>query len=836
MLLQLVLTGLAIVDGTFGYKRFINATDGGGGGVTYSPARPPSVPLAVRSPYTSAWSTTAGGGTLNSNNVRFWTGDQLGWEGIVVVDGKAYEYLGIGSRALQGAPNIVSATPQTVSYDSQYSNFTFLAGPVKVTASFFSPVTPKDICRTSIPLSYLTTTAETTDGRKHSIQFYSDINAAWISRDGGKTIIWDLHRDPQAGKGAGAGNVSTSAGVLHSWIMRIADGRTLTENGDFPEWGNFTYSTSPMGAQNFTFQNGYSVDLRNEFLQRRILGNVVDSGYRGWGNREVVFAYSHDMGTTATASVRYTIGSVQTPIIRYLNHEGLLSLRPWWEKCYGDMYGMIAFHWNDFSTIQTLGNQFESQLKNDVDAYYLHNFATSQKNSTMGSLSLEPQAGRRDTVGHDQFGQLYEYDPDTAYGFLDPSTKDGVAVPDLSEPQAYYSIVALSARQVMHSYVYAIPPVDPSGMSTYSDPLMFQKEISSDGNVNTVDVLYPALPFFLWANPEMLRYTLQPLYEHQEGGFYPRGYCMHDVGSNFPNATGHIDGNDEYMPVEESGNFILMSYAYYKFSGNKAWLSSHYGLLKQFATYLKQFSLIPAAQLSTDDFAGTLTNQTNLAIKGIVGLQAMAAVARVVGHPDDAAQFADTASHYYNLWESYAIDPKGQHALLAYEWRSSWGLMYNIYPDKLLNLGIVNSSVYDMQSKFYPTVSQAFGVPLDNRHHYTKSDWMIWTAATSSANTRRLFVNALAFWLNSTSTDHPFTDLYETIDTGSYPSVPNGITFKARPVVGGHFALLALLRSGQNANATAGSTTGSLFGKNSTDVLGSEPGLPSQASSDLGPA
>ncbi len=386
--------------------------------------------------------------------------------------------------------------------------------------------------------------------------------------------------------------------------------------------------------------------------------------------------------------------------------------------------------------------------------------------------------------------------------------------------------------EVMHAYVYAIPPAACCGNATYTDPMMFQKEISSDGNVNTVDVLYPALPFFLWANPEMLRYTLQPLYEFQEGGLYPRGYCMHDIGSNFPNATGHIDGNDEYMPVEESGNFILMSYAYYKFSGNKAWLSSHYPLLKQFATYLKEFSLIPAAQLSTDDFAGTLTNQTNLAIKGIVGLQAMAAVARVVGRLDDAAQFAATAREFYKLWEYYAIDPSGRHTLLAYEWRSSWGLLYNIYPDKLLNLGIVNSSIYDMQSQFYPTVSQAFGVPLDNRHHYTKSDWMIWTAATCSASTRRLFVNTLAFWLNSTSTDHPFADLYETIDTGSYPAVPNSITFKARPVVGGHFAMLALLKSGQNGDATAGNTTGSLFTKNGTDVLSHEPEQPSQASGD----
>lgn len=38
----------------------------------YSPARPPAIPLAVRGPYTSAWSTTAHNGTLNSNNVMFW--------------------------------------------------------------------------------------------------------------------------------------------------------------------------------------------------------------------------------------------------------------------------------------------------------------------------------------------------------------------------------------------------------------------------------------------------------------------------------------------------------------------------------------------------------------------------------------------------------------------------------------------------------------------------------------------------------------------------------------------------------------------------------------------
>lgn len=78
---------------------------------------------------------------------------------------------------------------------------------------------------------------------------------------------------------------------------------------------------------------------------------------------------------------------------------------------------------------------------------------------------------------------------------------------------------------------------------------MFQKEISSDGNVNTVDFMYPVLPFFLYTNPELLRYNLQPLFQNQEAGIYPNGYSMHDLGTHYPNATGHVEGNDEYMPV-----------------------------------------------------------------------------------------------------------------------------------------------------------------------------------------------------------------------------------------------------------------------------------------------
>ncbi|KAI2627772.1 DUF1793-domain-containing protein [Hypoxylon sp. NC1633] len=744
----------------------------------YSPLRPPAIPLAVRSPYTSAWASTVAQGTLNSQSPIFWYGQGLGWEGIVVVDGDSYEYMGTIINDLPELPYFNKSIPQEVKFDSQYSNFTFLAGPVTITASFFSPVVPKDICRSSIPLSYLTTTVTSNDGQPHHVQFYSDVNGQWIGLGNEFDIIKEFHIGPLGGNGTGNGT-----DVPTSWILRPRVPSLFAEANQIPRWGNFSYTTSSVGATNFTYQSGSATSVRFGFVNNRFLTNDAGSTARGFGNQEPVYAFSHDMGTVMETSVRYSIGSIQSPAVRYLHKGGLSNLAPWWERCYGEMHDMIRFHWNDFDTVSILANEFETKLRADN--------------------------------GTDQYGQQYEYDPSNAYGFLEPGNATGIAVPFVSEAESYYAIVALSARQVMGAYVMAVPPSAPDADNV--EPLMFQKEISSNGNINTVDVLYPTTPFFFYANPTLLKYILQPLYELQEGSFYPNTYSSHDIGTHFPLATGHVEGTDEYMPVENSGNSILMSYAYYKFTGDFGWLSSHYQLLRQFAQYLIDFSLVPSAQLSTDDFAGELANQTNLAIKGIVGLQAMSHISRIIGNLDDAANFADKATSYYAQWEGYAIDPSGKHTLLAYQWRSSWGLLYNIYFDKLLNLGLVDPKLYEMQSAWYAQVSQVYGVPLDNRHHYTKSDWEIWAAATCSQTTRRLFVNAVAYWLNETTTNLPFSDLYEVVGTGDYPLQIDH--FSARPVVGGHFALLALLKTGLHANAAAGDTTGSLFERNGTNPL-----------------
>ncbi|OCK77996.1 DUF1793-domain-containing protein [Lepidopterella palustris CBS 459.81] len=760
----------------------------------YSPVRAPALPLAVRSPYTNAWVSTANNGTLNSNGAIFWTGDPLGWEGIITVDGTSYEYLGTGMSGLPILKNLKKAIPLSASYDSQYSNFTLAAGPVHVTACFLSPVTPMDYCRTSIPLSYFEASWESTDGAAHDVQLYSDVNGAWISYESDKALEWVLYGDDTPINGTR--NITGASDTLYDWFVNQQDPYVFGENNDFPQWGNLSYATTPGTAKNFSFQSGHSTDVRFNYIMDRTLSNLVDAQYRSTTDREPIFAFSHDFGSSISGSALYTIGTIQDPIMRYLTPGGVIPLAPYWKFCYGYILSIVHHHYQDYATIQAESARFESQLKADVASYYTGNVAMIYSNNTpspmpsYANLSMDVYIN-----GTDQFGNQYIFDPENAYGFLNPSNFSGIAIPDVSEPESYYAIVALSARQVMGAYVFAAPPdLGPTNES----PLMFQKEISSDGNVNTVDVMYPAMPFFLYVNPELLRFNLNPLFQNQESGFYPNGYSMHDLGSSFPNATGHVEGNDEYMPVEESGNMIIMAYAYYKFSGNVAYLRSNYRLLKQWAQYLIEFSLIPGIQLSTDDFAGRLINQTNLAIKGIIALKAMSQISSAVGLDWDATNFSATASMYYIQWESFAVDPSENHTLLAYQWRSSYGLLYNTYPDKLLSLGIIPDYIYAMQSEWYPTISQIFGVPLDSRHSYTKSDWEMWTAATCAPSTRRLFVNALAYWLNNTSTDRAFTDLYETIDSGSYPVSPNSIFFIARPVAGGHFSLLALLKAGQN--------------------------------------
>ena len=196
------------------------------------------------------------------------------------------------------------------------------------------------------------------------------------------------------------------------------------------------------------------------------------------------------------------------------------------------------------------------------------------------------------------------------------------------------------------------------------------------------------------------------------------------------------------MPLEECGNMIITTLAYAQRTGDTEYLSQHYSILKQWTGYLVQEALIPANQLSTDDFQGQLANQTNLALKGIIAIEAMSVVARKIGNLPDAKNYTSIAHHYIDQWQKLAVVRGANlpHTNLAYQDRDSHGtllfisslnlyltphliplgLLYNLYADTLLGLNLVPKPIYSMQSTFYPAVAQTYGVPLDTRNVFTK--------------------------------------------------------------------------------------------------------------------
>jgi hypothetical protein len=235
----------------------------------------------------------ADGGTSNTKGVTFWPGNTLGWEGIVAVDGIAYERLGTSSQDLPTMDNLNSVTPLAVSYDSQYSNFTFATGHVQLTANFLSPVLPKALCRTNIALSYLTVSARSTDNGTHDVQLYNDINAAWIAYEQNVTVEWAMYEGSSTVNGTqGSGNNS-----LHTAGYTLCKIRTYSARKVISRNEAIHLQRCQWEAQNMTFSSGYYVNVQYRYINSLTLQNNVDGDFRGYGGREPVLAFAHSLGS-----------------------------------------------------------------------------------------------------------------------------------------------------------------------------------------------------------------------------------------------------------------------------------------------------------------------------------------------------------------------------------------------------------------------------------------------------------------------------------------------------------------------------------------------------------
>ncbi|KZT10663.1 uncharacterized protein LAESUDRAFT_343786 [Laetiporus sulphureus 93-53] len=221
---------------------------------------PAAVPLAVRSPYFSAWQSTTNGTDVTDEWPTFWdvsgsTNNILGWAGHVRIDGDTYRWLG-------GFPGPTATTLTSIQVTPTRTIYSVRAGPMNLNITFLTPIEPSDWVRQSIPFSYLVLEAQSNDGEAHDVQVYSDISAEWLSGNRSAVVQWSTTPTPQV--------------IYHT--AELESPSSFTEINDQASDGRVYYAMA--ASSTVTYQTGQDVVCRGQFSNNGYLENSADPDFR----------------------------------------------------------------------------------------------------------------------------------------------------------------------------------------------------------------------------------------------------------------------------------------------------------------------------------------------------------------------------------------------------------------------------------------------------------------------------------------------------------------------------------------------------------------------------
>lgn len=799
--------------------------------------RAPAYPLITIDPYTSAWSAVD---NLYDAGVTHWTGKDFPFIGVIKVDGVPYRFMGVETLELKTVvPTSLEAdwsgNYTTVMPQGDWTAESYNDSNWKTDKGAFGTMDSEPLAKTqwgtkNIWVRRAVDINEDLGNKPVYLQFSHDddaifyINGVKAFSTGtcyGKDKVAEISPEARAALKQGT-NIIAAECVNPQYGGFLDFGLAVpSSDRDYFEKTAIQTSVDVQATQtHYTFECG-PVDMRLTFTAPLLMDNldlisrpvnyvtyVVDSNDGKKHNVELYFEAS-PLWALNTPS--------QQSVSEAYEKDGLVYLRTGSraQEVLAKRGDDLRIDWGYFymvapSSVATYGVGSSQVLReNFVDGKSVA-VATKGENAD-GKLAIVCNYGEvSDVTGKvmigydDQFSIQYfgtnlrpywnkngdktiesqfeaannEYDALMAqcYAFDKKLMEDAMA----AGGKEYAELCALAYRQSISAHKLVESPK--------GQLLWLSKENNSNGSIGTVDVTYPSAPLFLYYNPELAKGLLNHIFEYAEYGDWNKPFPAHDVGT-YPQANGQTYGGD--MPVEESGNMIILTAAICDAEGSPEYAKKHWDALTTWTDYLVEYGLDPENQLCTDDFAGHFAHNANLSIKAILGIASYAKMAQMQGLNDVADKYFAIARDYAGKWEQMAND--GDHYKLTFDKPGTWSQKYNIVWDDLLNLGIFSEKIAPTEIDYYLTIQNEYGLPLDNRRTYTKSDWIVWTATLADSPEKfEAFIKPMHKFYGETVNRVPMSDWYFT-------DKPNYQGFIARSVVGGYFMkMLAERAKNQN--------------------------------------
>lgn len=721
--------------------------------VPVSELRAPAYPLVTIDPYTSAWSAAD---HLYDAPVTHWTGQEFPLDGFITVDGTEYRFMGAGKTFRSIAQSSVSGDweSEDMHIERVFALEEIPQGKVFVRFANRRPAQFRLNGELIVDARRTRSSGETlalTDEQKALLKVGGNVLSA-ESNNTRKERILDVELFvEEAAEGLCAEQTSVNVQATSTYYSFVCGPVQLDLRFTAPFLpGNLELVSRPV---NYVSYEVKSLDKAGHEVELSIAADA-----KGWcvntPDQEVMAQVVDIPGFAAVRG-----GSVEQNILGRAGDDVRID----WGYLYlaGSESAEAVACGSELQLCEKLGKVKTSEghwliAYDDICSvqYFEQNLRPYWNRG--GESSIQQQLALAEADYASLMKECSAFDREM---FAEASEKGG---------RKYAELCALAYRQAISAHKLVELP---SGELAF-----FSKENNSNGSIGTVDVTYPSVPVFLKYNPELCAALLNFIFDYSESGRWTKPFPAHDLGT-YPLANGQTYPKD--MPVEEGGNMLILTAAVCHSMNDWAYAQKHWETLSVWEEYLEQFGLDPDDQLCTDDFAGPMAHNANLSVKAILGIASYAQMASELGYADVAEVKMALARELALQWKDMAFC--GDHYCLAFGKPETWSQKYNLVWDKLLGLNIFPEDIIRTELDYYPAVFGEYGLPLDNRSTYTKSDWIIWTASLSSDKAEfETYIDPLWHFYNTTQERVPMSDWF-------YTDIPNYCSFIARSVVGGYF-------------------------------------------------